>query len=125
MKVLLHIGIMFLYLWVSIGVTVATHYCAGEPFSSNMLDGAVADLTCCCGAQEMMENCCSTSITTLHLDDVHTLASASFSVSFHNEQIPVLADPLFLRTPAAFTATLERPPGTGNPTHLLHCVLLI
>lgn len=125
MRTVLRTSISLLYLGVTVGMTVATHFCGGEPVSSNILDGTGEYTSCCCGDQEPMEGCCSTSITTLRVGDAHTSTSESFSVSFEFELIPAAQDPLFPIPPLIIPAELLHPPGPGAPTHILHCSLLI
>ena len=125
MKPLLHTGIALLYVWVSVGMTVATHYCGGEPVSAAVLEGAATDASCCCGEQEPMEGCCNTSITMLRLGDAHTAVSEGVTISTFSEQVAIQADQLPPEVPQTLAARLEWPPGTGGPTHILHCVLLI
>ena len=72
-----------------------------------------------------MEGCCSTSIATLRLDDVHTVSSESLSTPYHVEQISTPADQLLPVAPQIPLADLVRPPGACVPTHLLNCSLLI
>jgi hypothetical protein len=125
MNSFLHIGMALVYVWVSVGMTVATHYCGGEPVSATVLEGSATDAPCCCGGQEPMEGCCSTSMTTLRVADAHTAVSEVVTIYSFSEQIAVQVDQLRLETPHTFSARLEWPPGTGGPTHILHCALLI
>jgi len=125
MKTGRNIAILLLYLWVMVGMTVATHFCAGEPVSATLLAGKEQSAACCCG-DEPMEGCCSTSVTTMRVDDVHTSAAetpiAPLGIS---DQTPAIAGLLFSASPRVLPAEIVRPPGDSLPAHLLGCSLLI
>lgn len=125
MKTVLHIATALLYLWVTVGVTVATHFCGGEPVSASIVDGIRNDSACCCGDQEPMEGCCSTSVTTFQVGDVHTFAANDHTASFHAEHIPAPVDPTFPARPHISPVESIHPPGTGTPIHILCHSLLI
>lgn len=125
MKAIRHISILLLYLWVMVGVSVATHFCAGEPVSASLLNGTEQGAACCCGGTEDMEGCCNTSVSTLRVDDAHTAVLDTFSPEFSVEFVPAAAVPLFAASPRLIPAELVHPPGSTVPAHLLDCALLI
>lgn len=125
MRTLLQTGFALLYLWVTVGLTVATHFCGGEPVSATILNGVQKDNACCCGDQEPMGGCCSTSITTLRVGDVHTSAGESCVVQPGAEQLPTPVDPPSPGPSLFLPAKPTHPPGTHIPTHILHCSFLI
>jgi hypothetical protein len=125
MRAVRHITLLLLYLLVTVGMTVATHFCGGEPVSSNLLDGTEQNAGCCCGDEGQMDGCCSTSIATLRLDDVHTVSGESLCAPLHVEQIPAPADRLLPASPHVSVTGPVRPPGSSVPTRLLTCSLLI
>ena len=125
MRAVRHITLLLLYLLVTVGMTVATHFCGGEPVSWNFLDGTEQSAGCCCGDEGEMSGCCSTSIATLRVDDVHTVAGESLFAPLHVEQIHAPVDRPLPASPHVLAAGLVRPPGTSVPTHLLDCSLLI
>ena len=125
MKGVRHIGLLLLYLWVTVGLTVATHFCGGEPVSASLLAGTGQNAACCCGDEGEMEGCCNTSIATLRLEAEHTASSDLFVTSFDVEQIPSTEETLPPSAPSTSPAECGRPPGTSVPTHILACSLLI
>lgn len=125
MRVVRHISLLLLYLLVTVGMTVATHFCGGEPVASNLLDGTEQSAGCCCGDTGEMDGCCSTSIATLRVDDVHTVSSESLVAPLHLELITAPSEPPLPIYPRVAVADLVRPPGGTVPTHILTCSLLI
>jgi hypothetical protein len=125
MRVVRHITLVLLYVMVTVGMTVATHFCGGEPVSSSLLGGTERRAGCCCGDEGQMDGCCSTSIATLRVDDVHTVSGESLFVPLHVEQVLAPADRLLPASPHVSVAGLVRPPGSSVPTRLLTCSLLI
>jgi len=124
MKAARNIAILLLYLWVMVGMTVATHFCDGEPVSASLLAGTERSAACCCG-DEPMEGCCSTSVTTMCVDDVHTSVAGTFIAPLIVEQIAAFSGPLFPDSPRVLPAEIVRPPGDSILAHLLGCSLLI
>ena len=125
MRAARHITLLLLYLLVTVGMTVATHFCGGEPVSSDLLAGTEQNAGCCCGDEGQMDGCCSTSFATLRVDDAHTVSVEPLFASLHVEQIHAPADLLLPASPHVLATGLVRPPGTSVPTHLLDCSLLI
>lgn len=125
MKALRHTVLLLLYVWVTVGMTVATHFCAGEPVSAQALGGAEQGAVCCCGEADDMEGCCSTSVTTVRVEDAHTAAAGSFFAVFQAEALQATADALPPFAPSLLPAEVVRPPGSFIPSHILACSLLI
>jgi hypothetical protein len=114
-----------LYLWVTVGVTVATHFCGGEPVSATVMDGRIPDSACCCGEEGETDGCCSTSVTTLVLADAHTMVSGSFPVSVEAAKVASPVESFVPDSPQILPAEAVHPPGQGIPTHILTCSFLI
>jgi hypothetical protein len=119
------LGLLLLYLWVTVGMTVATHFCAGEPMSATLLAGAGQGAPCCCGDAGDMGGCCSTSVTTLRVDDAHAASAESFSATVTAEMFPAAEYPSLLQTGHSLPAEIVRPPGPQIPLHILDCSFLI
>jgi hypothetical protein len=125
MKTARHITVLLLYVLVTVGMTVATHFCAGEPVSANLLNGTEHSAPCCCGDQEDMEGCCSTSVSTLRVDDAHASATGFSSAVMQVEHLSPATDLVLPVAPSILPAEVVRPPGTAIPAHLLDCSFLI
>jgi hypothetical protein len=125
MKAIQHISVLFLYLWVMVGISIGTHFCSGEPVSTRLLGGVEQPPACCCGDAEDMEGCCNTSVSTLRVDDAHTAVLDTFSPEFSVQFVPALTAPRVAAPAFVTPAEVVHPPGSTVPTHILDCSFLI
>jgi hypothetical protein len=125
MRSLYRIGLVALYLGVTVGISVATHICAGEPVSTRLLGHPPSEPAECCGDDEPLCGCCSTVVTTLHLDDDHLLTT-EWSPDFAALGLAPLPAALLPPDQALTLRQIEASSLHGSPPlHLLHSVLLI
>ena len=114
-----------LYLALTVGISIATHLCGGEPVSTDLLSHSPSEPDDCCGPNEHPDGCCSTVVTTFCLDDAHVL-NAEWTPVFVAFVLPgmpdepLCADPVFATAPRSVG-----PPFDGPPLHILHSALLI
>jgi len=121
----LRTAISLMYLTLTVGMTVATHFCGDEPVSTRMLKGAQDDAPCCCGDEDSSAGCCTTGITTIRGEDAHEATGFGRSPFFIATQILVPREPLVPRTQFILPSTLLHQTRTDVPTHLLDCSFLI
>jgi hypothetical protein len=125
MKAVRHITLLLLYLYVTVGITVATHFCAGEPVSATLLAGGRQAASCCCEDAEDMEGCCDTSVSTLRVDDVHTTPADASGTDLVIGLVAQTAGPAQESAPRSFHAGASTRPGPAVSPVLLGCSLLI
>ena len=126
-KTALHILFVCLYLAVTTGLTVVTHFCGAEPVSSGLFASTPAEPDSCCGTEEPATDCCTNSIISLVLHDDHAASPAWSPLSLAGNALPEV-----LSAPAvpSLDRTITRhegvsPPGSATSLSLLNCTLLI
>jgi hypothetical protein len=114
---------MLLYVAVIIGVTVATHFCAGRAMSADLVAGHQQDPSCPCGMEGPVDDCCKTVVSTFRVSDDHTMVSPWVAPVFAGTFLPqpiVFSAPV---EPFVFTASAFHPPGISQ--RILICSLLV
>jgi hypothetical protein len=126
-KKAVHIVFVCLYLAVTTGITVVTHFCGSEPVSSGMLSSRPAEPDCCCGTEEPATGCCTNTFTSLVVHDDHAASPAWDPLPLAGTALPVLTCAAELPSVTSFTVQHEgvSPPGSAIPLPLLNCSLLI
>jgi len=126
-KTAVHIVFVGLYLAVTTGLTVVTHFCGTEPVSSGLLSSTPTEPDSCCGTEEPEAGCCTTSVVTLILHDDHAASPAWSPLSLAENALPEISS-----AAAVFPAGLrtvrhegKSPPGSATSLSLLNCTLLI
>jgi hypothetical protein len=119
------IAFVALYLTLTVGISIATHLCGGEPVSTDLLSHRPSEPDDCCGPNEHPGGCCSTVVTTVRIDDAHVL-NAEWAPVFAAFDLPGTSDEALCADPAFTIAPRSAgPPFDGPPLHILHSVLLI
>lgn len=121
----LRTAVALMYLSLTVGMTVATHFCANEPVSARMLKGAPGDAPFCCGDEDSSQGCCTTGITTIRGEDAHEATGFGLSPLFIATQNLAPGGPFVSRVPFVFSSPLSHHIRTDVPTHLLNCSFLI
>lgn len=125
MRISLRIALTAVYLLLTVGLSVATHFCGNEPVSTGLLSHAPAEPADCCGDDEPMDGCCSTVVTTLQLNDAHVL-NIEWTPQFVSTDLPDMMDtPPVVETDHIGVPCAAGPPGEAPPLHILHATLLI
>ena len=126
-KTALHIVFVCLYLAVTTGLTVVTHFCGTEPVSSGLLASAPAEPDACCGSEEPATGCCTNSVISLVLHDDHAASPAWSPLSLAGNALPEILSAAALPS-TDHTVTRHEgvsPPGSATSISLLNCTLLI
>jgi hypothetical protein len=125
MKFTGHILLVALYCLVTVGMTISTHFCGGIPVGTG-LGASATEPDWCCGDNETDSGCCTTTVTTLIVNDDH--AVAVLEISGPDTAGMIIPDPapvtpvddlLHAPHPTIF------PPGTSPPLTILHGCFLI
>ena len=126
-KTAVHILFVCLYLAVTTGLTVVTHFCGTEPVSSGLLSSTPAEPDSCCGPEEPSTGCCTNTVVSLVLNDDHAVSPAWSPLSLAGIALPELPFAASLPSHACITVRRESasPPGSATPLSLLNCTLLI
>lgn len=125
MRTALRTAISIIYLALSVGTTVATHFCGDEPVSARLLKGAQEDAPCCCGDEDSSQGCCTTGTTTIRGEDAHEASDFGSSPLAISAPVLMPRELLVPRIPFVFPPTLWHQTRTDVPTHLLDCSFLI
>lgn len=117
-----------LYLAVTTGLTVASHYCGGILVSSDVVAAPLAEPAWCCPGEDDEEmDCCSDAVTTLVLHEDHTGSGTASDIPLTAQVLALLPVSPASSAPQAFVsphAAVGHPPGQSSLI-LLHCTLLI
>jgi hypothetical protein len=125
MRSVIRIAFVTLYLALTVGISIATHLCGGEPVSTDLLSHRPSEPDDCCGPNEQTDGCCSTVVTTVRIDDAHVL-NAEWTPVFAAFDLPCMPDEPLCADPNVATAPRSAgPPVEGPPLHILHSALLI
>lgn len=126
-KTAVHIVFIGLYLAVTTGFTIVTHFCGTEPVSSGLLSSTPAEPDSCCGAEEPGTGCCTNTVVSLVLNDDHAASPAWSPLSLVGIALPELPFATALPSDACFIIRHKSvsPPGSATPLSLLNCTLLI
>lgn len=125
MHSLIRISFVALYLALTVGISIATHLCGGEPVSTDLLSHRPSEPDDCCGPDEQPDGCCSTVVTTVHIDDAHVL-NVEWTPVFAVFDLPgtpdehLCTDPIFATAPRSAGSPFD-----GPPLHILNSALLI
>ncbi len=127
MKGLPHIVLVSLYLLVTLGMTVSTHFCAGVPINLELGGAERAEPEWCCGEEEPDTGCCTTTVTHLPITDDHTVSAQTFLTQFTDLHCVALltAQAQFASSPTHSIHALPSSPGSSPPLTILHRSLLI
>jgi hypothetical protein len=126
-KTAFHIVFIGLYLAVTTGLTVVTHFCGSEPVSSGLLSSTPAEPDSCCGTEEPATGCCTNLVINLVLHDDHAASPAWSPPSLAGNALPVTPSAGAVLSPdhAPIRHEGESPPGSATSLSLLNCTLLI
>jgi len=126
-KTAVHILFVCLYLAVTTGLTVVTHFCGTEPVSSGLLSSTPAEPDSCCGTEEPETGCCTNSVISLVLHDDHAASPAWSPLSLSGNVLPEIpsAAPVLPAVHSTIRHEGISPPGSATSLLLLNCTLLI
>ncbi len=126
-KTAFHIVFIGLYLAVTTGLTVVTHFCGTEPVSSGLVSSTPAEPDSCCGTEEPATGCCTNLVISLVLHDDHAASPAWSPLSLAGNALPVTPSTVAVLSPERPAVRYEgiSPPGSATSLSLLNCTLLI
>jgi hypothetical protein len=127
MRRTVHIAFVCLYLAVTTGLTVVTHFCGTVPVSSGLLSSTPTEPDSCCGTEEPETGCCTNSTISLVLHDDHAISPAWSPLSLSGNALPEILSAAALPSPGRTLIRHEDviPPGSATSLSLLNCTLLI
>lgn len=126
MRFFFSITVAFVYLVLSAGLQLTTHYCHGQLESVNIL---TESKSCCCGSDEAMSSCCSNEVISIQADIDYHMSSENRMEIGHNNFISALLNSLTNVYAAPETRQNEfldtgSPPIQKKPLWLLHSVFI-
>ena len=127
MKKTVTILFLFMYFVLTVGMTVATHFCGGKITSVQMLPIVPKENSCGCNDATTPDNCCKTEIKSLQL------SNEQIAVQVDQQSSPQTGVNLWMDTSieALFSSNSIRTvfpacsPPDSPPSYILHCTLLI
>lgn len=115
----------FLYLFVSSGIAINTHYCMGQLASVDLFDHS-SEKCSNCGMPSNNEGCCKDEFKMVKLQDSHKLADNIAPIYATSALLPVQPNYLvkILNNPIVIEESIaESPPGLHHPSLcILNCV---
>ena len=116
-----------MYFALTIGMTVATHFCGGKKTSVQISLIAAKEISCGCDGAATQDDCCKTEIKSLQLNDeqiaIHVDQPSSPQTDV-NLWTDVSIDELFSSNSIQTVLPASSPPDSP-PSYILHCSLLI
>jgi len=116
-----------MYLLVTVGLTVATHFCGGKVASVKMLSFVSNENPCGCDNTAVPDGCCRTEIKSIQLNDEQIAVQVDQQTSPQtdvNLWADVSIEELFSSNSVRTIIPASSPP-ESPPTYILHCALLI
>jgi len=116
-----------MYLLVTVGLTVATHFCGGMATSVKMLPFVSNENPCGCDDTAVPDDCCKTEIKSVQLSDEQIAVQIDQQNSPQTDSnlwADVSIEELYSSNLVHTIIPASSPP-VSTPTHILHCALLI
>jgi hypothetical protein len=118
---------LFIYFALTVGMTMATHFCGGKIASVKMLPFIPKTSSCDCDDATTPDNCCKTEIKSFQLNNeqiaVHADQPSSPQTDV-NLWVDKSIEELFSSNSIHIVLPTNSPPDSP-PSYILHCSLLI
>lgn len=125
MKLASHIFLLTLYSLLTAGMTVSTHFCGNTPVATGF-GVPLTEPDWCCGEDEPMDGCCTTTITMIVMDDDHvTTVHQNPAIGLEAVAPAIAEEPAKLRLSAVAIHPAGAITGDSPPLTILHQRFLI
>ncbi len=118
---------LFIYFVLTVGMTVATHFCGGKIVSVQVLPIVPKENPCGCDDATTSNSCCKTEIKSLQLNDEQIAVHADQQSSPQTD-VNLWADKSIEELFSSISVHIVLPtnsPPDSPPSYILHCSLLI